>query len=165
MIKQNGFIYISLFLILFLSSCSKKGNSNLSRKLQSLNDNTTKEFTATDKNNYTTQGNLGTYSLNNEDMSKIGIKVKKKIILESADKNNVKDNGNIPLNDQDLRELNKIARYDPNIQKHYGLSNKQMIQIEKENRRNSYEKTLPYNKKFKVIDLPYHHSLLRSENY
>lgn len=153
MIRKNGLFSISIFLILFLCSCTKKGGSNLSGKVHCLNGNMTEELKATDKNDYITPSILGTYSLNNEEMDKIGGRARKEVALKFENENNLKGNG-ISLNDSDVKELAKIAKYDADIQKYYDLSNKQMIQIEREDRRNSYNKTRPANNKVYNSEFP-----------
>ncbi len=149
MIRKNGLFSISIFLILFLCSCTKRGGSNLSGKVRGLND----EFTATDKNNYITPNILGNYGLKNEEMDKIGARARKEVALKFENENNLKGNG-ILLNDSDVKELAKIAKYDADIQKYYDLSNKQMIQIEREERRNTYNKTRPANNKVYNSEFP-----------
>lgn len=149
MIRKNGLFSISIFLILFLCSCTKRGGSNLSGKVHGLND----EFTATDKNNYITPNILGNYGLKNEEMDKIGARARKEVALKFENENNLKGNG-ILLNDSDVKELAKIAKYDADIQKYYDLSNKQMIQIEREDRRNTYSKTRPANNKVYNSEFP-----------
>ena len=122
----------------------------------------TKEFTTTDKNDYITPSILGTYSLNNEEMDKIGGRARKEVALKFENENNLKGN-DTPLNDSDVKELAKIAKYDADIQKNYGLSNKQMIQIEREDRRNTYDKARPSDKKVYNSDFPtYNNSFPRN---
>ena len=136
MMRKNGLFSISLFLILVLCSCTKKGGSNLSGKAHGLND----EFTATDKNNYITPSILGAYSLNNEEMDKIGGRARKEVALKFENENNLKGN-DISLNNYD-------------VQGNYGSSAQEMIQIEKEDRRNSYNKTRPANNKVYNSEFP-----------
>jgi hypothetical protein len=96
---------------------------------------------------------LGKYGLNSQDMHKIGSKSRSEVALKFENENHLKGN-DIPLNDSDVKELAKIAKYDADVQKNYGLSNKQMIQIEREDRRNTYDKTRPSDKKVPNNDFP-----------
>lgn len=162
MMRKNGLFSISLFLILFLCSCTKKGGCNPSGESNSLNGDTTKEFSVIDKNNYIAPNTLGKYGLNSEDMNKIGSGSRSEIALKFEKENPLKGN-DTPLNDSDVKELAKIAKYDADIQKNYGLSNKQMIQIEREDRRNTYDKARPSDKKVYNSDFPtYNNSFPRN---
>ena len=127
-----------------LCSWTKKSGSNLSGKAHGLND----EFTATGKNNYTTPSILGTYSLNNEEMDKIGGRARKEVALKFKNENNLKGN-DISLNNYD-------------VQRNYG-SRAQEIKIEREDRRNSYNKTRPGGEKVYSIGFPYNNSFPRLE--
>ena len=99
----------------------------------------TEEFTTTDKNDYITPSILGTYSLNNEEMDKIGGRARKEVALKFENENNLKGN-DISLNNYD-------------VQGNYG-SSAQEIKIEREDRRNSYNKTRPANNKVYNSEFP-----------
>ena len=62
----------------------------------------TEEFTTTDKNDYITPSILGTYSLNNEEMDKIGGRARKEVALKFENENNLKGN-DISLNNYDVQ--------------------------------------------------------------
>jgi len=139
MTRKNSLFFTSLFLVLFLCSCVKKVSSGLPEESTLLNDNITEEFT-TIKHSDIAPSVLGRCSLNSEDMNKIASSASHKIILNSTNQNNLKLHG-VALSDNDVKAFSQIDKSDPDMQKNYGLTNKQMIQIEREDRRNTYDKT------------------------
>lgn len=142
MTKKNTILF--LFIVLFLCACTKKiAHSSYEKSLTS-NEEQTKELKK-NNNNYEPTNILGHYSLNSKDIDKID-RPKPHAAHKSRSNNNSQSNQAV-LNDHEFRDFSKVTKYTPDIQENYNLSNKQVIKIERENRRNTYTKTRPPGQK------------------
>ena len=145
MIRKNILFSVSFLLILFLCSCVKKDSRSFSKNLSSSNDSKGK-LVKIKKSDYSSSNayGLGEYNLTTQE--------KDEVISES--------NHNMPINYE-----NETAKYDADVQRNHGLTNKEMVKIEREDRRNTFNKTRPSGNHEYHNDFPTYGSQPFSRNY
>jgi hypothetical protein len=144
MIRKNILFFVSFLLILFLSSCGKNSGRSVSNNSSSLN-NSEGELAKMEQNDYLSSSGygLGKYNLTAQEKEKIISKEKRNILSNFKQDNSLKNN-TTPTNDIDA-------------QRSHGLTNKEMIKIERADRLNTFNKTRPsgsreYNNDFPIYN-------------